>query len=235
MKEQLEFIKLCWGWMRRSECLWFKEEQKNVCHRSPDQAGWWYPQQTEKNNLTFAGPDHHFDYPVICWRENSETGVSRPQRLDKWAERNVMKEKCEVLHLRRNNSKYHYMLGGTQLKNSLAENYPCKGSLKWWTRTSRLWGKSERVGNIQNREEKAQRGVCVWGAENWTKHSRSDLNRKKSYRKDCFPQISGCTLHNTVQEADKLPYWQEIISEKCLTHQDPQVHFCKTPRLALPT
>lgn len=57
-----------------------------------------------------------------------------------------MKEKCEVLHLRRNNPKYHYTLGGNQLKNCLAENYPCRGSLKWWTRTSRY---EERLRELE--------------------------------------------------------------------------------------
>ncbi|KAK4824376.1 hypothetical protein QYF61_014036 [Mycteria americana] len=45
-------------------------------------------------------------------------------RLEKWDDRNLMKlnkEKCEVLHLGRNNPMHQYMLGATQLESSLAE------------------------------------------------------------------------------------------------------------------
>ncbi|KAK4807071.1 hypothetical protein QYF61_018412 [Mycteria americana] len=45
-------------------------------------------------------------------------------RLDKWANRNLMKfnkEKCQVLHLGRNNPRHQYMLGAAQLKSSFAE------------------------------------------------------------------------------------------------------------------
>ena len=45
-------------------------------------------------------------------------------RLEKWADRNVMKfnkGKCKVLHLGRNNPMHQYMLGTTQLESSFAE------------------------------------------------------------------------------------------------------------------
>ncbi|GAB0209103.1 mitochondrial enolase superfamily member 1 [Grus japonensis] len=45
-------------------------------------------------------------------------------RLEKWADRNLMKfnkGKCKVLHLRRNNPMQQYMLGATQLESSFAE------------------------------------------------------------------------------------------------------------------
>ncbi|PKU46006.1 hypothetical protein llap_3707 [Limosa lapponica baueri] len=47
-----------------------------------------------------------------------------PNRLKKWANRNLMefnKEKCKILHLRRNNPIHQYMLAATQLESSLAE------------------------------------------------------------------------------------------------------------------
>ena len=46
-------------------------------------------------------------------------------RLEKWADRNLMKfnnEKCKVLLLGRNNPMHQYMLGAIQLENSLAES-----------------------------------------------------------------------------------------------------------------
>jgi len=45
-------------------------------------------------------------------------------RLDKWADRNLMKfskEKCQVLCLRKNNHMHQHMMGATQLGSSLAE------------------------------------------------------------------------------------------------------------------
>jgi len=45
-------------------------------------------------------------------------------RLEKWANRNLMKfnnERCEVLHLGRNNARHQYMLRATQLGSILAE------------------------------------------------------------------------------------------------------------------
>ena len=45
-------------------------------------------------------------------------------RLEKWADRNVMKfnkQKCKILHLRRDNSVHQYMLKAIQLESSLAE------------------------------------------------------------------------------------------------------------------
>jgi len=43
-------------------------------------------------------------------------------RLEKWADRNLMKfNKCKVLQLGRNNPMHGYMLGTTQLERSLAE------------------------------------------------------------------------------------------------------------------
>ncbi|GAB0208210.1 F-BAR domain only protein 2-like [Grus japonensis] len=45
-------------------------------------------------------------------------------RLEKWADRNLMKfnkGKCEVPHLGRNNPRHQYMLGATQLESSFAE------------------------------------------------------------------------------------------------------------------
>ena len=45
-------------------------------------------------------------------------------RLDKWADRNLMKfneGKCEVLHLRRNNPMHQDMLGDTEPESSLIE------------------------------------------------------------------------------------------------------------------
>ncbi|KAK4830628.1 hypothetical protein QYF61_012453 [Mycteria americana] len=45
-------------------------------------------------------------------------------RLEKWADRNLMKfskEKCEVLHLGRNNAMHQQMLGATQPENSFVE------------------------------------------------------------------------------------------------------------------
>jgi len=45
-------------------------------------------------------------------------------RLEKWADRNLMKfnkEKCRVLHLARNNPMHQHMLGADQLESSLAE------------------------------------------------------------------------------------------------------------------
>ena len=45
-------------------------------------------------------------------------------RLEKWADRNLMKfskERCKVLHLGNNNLLYWCMLGATQLESSLAE------------------------------------------------------------------------------------------------------------------
>ena len=44
--------------------------------------------------------------------------------LVKWAERNIVKfnkRKCEVLHLRRNNTTHQYVLGADWLESSLAE------------------------------------------------------------------------------------------------------------------
>lgn len=46
------------------------------------------------------------------------------ERLEKWADRDLMqfnKEKCRVLHLRRNKPMYRYGLRATQLESSLAE------------------------------------------------------------------------------------------------------------------
>ncbi|KAK4832441.1 hypothetical protein QYF61_023165 [Mycteria americana] len=45
-------------------------------------------------------------------------------RLEKWADKNLMKfnkEKLKVLHLGSNNSKHRYMVGVTQMESSLAE------------------------------------------------------------------------------------------------------------------
>lgn len=70
------------------------------------------------------------------------------KRLKKWADRNLMqlnKEKCKVLHMRRNFPRYQCMLGAIQLESSLAEKdlVPMDTKLKM----SQQWTLVTKKGN----------------------------------------------------------------------------------------